>query len=321
MLRRNRKSAKGGVTDSGFGRCRQGEASATAFKQNLATNIIYSMLRKIFKVTVWFLGFVIILMGIIYLVAWKSPAYYRVSDCGPDAIIPFNQYDSIADHPRPMILESKNVVIFGATHTRDPKDPQIDEIEFKWNQLKPTVALVEGRLDFLLPGFMDPVKNLGEGGKVKALANSSGIPLYNWDLSKEELAERLRSKFSGEQIALAQILFPYFGAMRFGKPSSPEKYIDEYLYRAKYVGLEEQFRTAADVDREWKKVFPAGPDWRTVSDEQGLPGYLESYLAAINDLRNQQLVCAIRQLVAKGERVFVICGSSHAACIRPAFFQ
>lgn len=165
---------------------------------------------------------------------------------------------------------------------------------------------------------MDPVKNLGEGGKVKALAGRDDVPVYNWDLSKEELAERLKQKFSPEQIALAQILSPYFSKLRFGKPSSPEKFIEEYLHRAKYAGVEEKFRTPADVDNEWRKFFPQGPDWRNVSDETTLPGFLNNYLAAINDLRNQQLVCAIQELTAKGERVFVICGSSHAACIEPA---
>lgn len=276
------------------------------------------MYKKIFKGLAWLLGIVILLAGIVYLVAWKSPDYYKAASCSNSKIVPFSNYDSISDHPRPLIVENKGVVVFGATHTRDPKDPQIAEIEFKWKQLRPTIALVEGRLDFLLPGLMDPVKTLGEGGKVKALAGKAGVPVYNWDLSKEELAERLKQKFSPEQIALAQILFPYFSTLRFGKPSSPEKYLEEFLHRAKYVGLEDKFQTAADVDREWKKIFPAGPDWRNVSDEHTLPGYLNDYLAAINDVRNQQLVCAIRQLLAKGERVFIICGSSHAACIQPA---
>lgn len=275
-------------------------------------------MKKIFKATAWLLGIVILLMGVVYLIAWKSPQYYTAAQCSNSNIVPFSLYDSIADHQRPLIIENNKLVVFGASHTKDPKDPQIAEIEFKWKQLKPTIALVEGRLDFLLPGLMDPVKNLGEGGKVKALAGKDGVPVYNWDLSKEELAKQLKQKFSPEQIALAQILSPYFGSLRFGKPASPEKYIEEYLHRAKYVGLEDKFKSAADVDREWKKIFPAGPDWRTVSDEHGMPGYLEDYLTAINDIRNQQLVCAIQQLLAKGERVFVICGSSHAACIEPA---
>ncbi|HEY0677150.1 MAG TPA: hypothetical protein VGD17_02645 [Chitinophagaceae bacterium] len=278
------------------------------------------MLKKIFKITAWFLGVIVLLLGVIYLVAWKSPSYFPVAECSNPAIVPFSKYDAISDHPRPLILEKNNLVVFGATHTRDPKDPQIAEIDFKWKKLNPTIALVEGRLDFLLPGFMDPVKTLGEGGKVKALANKTGVPLYNWDLSKEELAKKLSATFSAEQIALAQILSPYFSSLRFGKPASPDKYIEEYLGRAKYVGLHEQFRSAADVDKAWKKHFPEGPDWRNVSDEYEMPGYLSNYLAAINDLRNKQLVCAIRELLSKGERVFVICGSSHAACIQPAVF-
>lgn len=278
-----------------------------------------AMFRKLMKATAWFLGAIILLTATVYLVAWKSPAYYRAANCGSSIhIIPFSKYGSIADHPRPLILESKNVVVFGATHTRDPKDPQMAEIEFKWKKLRPTVALVEGRLDFLLPGFMDPVKNLGEGGKVKALAKKAGVPLYNWDLPKEELAKQLGNSFSAEQIALAQILSPYFSQLRFGKPASPDAFIKEYLSRAHYVNAADKFKTVADLDREWKRQFPNGPDWRDVSDETTLPGYLDSYLAAVNDLRNKQLICAISQLIAKGERVFVICGSSHAACISPA---
>lgn len=277
------------------------------------------MFRKLLKVTAWLLAAIVLTMGAIYLVAWKSPDYYRPAACsGSINIIPFSKYGTIADHARPLILENKNVVVFGATHTRDPKDPQIAEIEFTWKKLEPTVALVEGRLDFLLPGFMDPVKNLGEGGKVKALAKKAGIPLYNWDLSKEDLAKQLRDSFTAEQIAIAQILSPYFSNMRFGKPASPDEFIKEYLHRAKYVNAEDKFKTAADLDREWKKQFPNGPDWRDVSDETTLPGYLDTYMAVVNDLRNKQLVCAIRRLTAKGERVFVICGSSHAACIKPA---
>jgi hypothetical protein len=39
------------------------------------------------------------------------------------------------------------------------------------------VALVEGRLGFLLPGFMDPVAAYGETGAVAALARADGLPV------------------------------------------------------------------------------------------------------------------------------------------------
>lgn len=273
-------------------------------------------MKKVFKFLGWTLFLVVLPGGILFLIAWKSPEYYEVKNHGNHPFISFKDYT--ANHPKPFVIEQKNLVVFGAAHTRDPKDSQIALINDKWERLQPTIALVEGRLGFLLSMFMDPVKNLGEGGKVKELANKDGIPVYNWDLSKEELAKALQEKFSKEQIALAQILNPYFGQLRFAKPANPEKYMETYLERAANVGLEKDFKTAADVDRVWKKYFPS-IDWRTVSDEQALPGYLSEMMAFTNDLRNQQLIDAVKELTAKGERVFVICGSSHAVCVEPAF--
>jgi len=281
------------------------------------------LLKKIIRIFAWTIGSVVVLCGIIFLIAWKSPKYYNVSrtyDPIADSIIPFKYYPSINNHPRPYIIRSNNqYCIFGAQHTRDPENTEIKIIEKEWNDLKPTIALVEGRLGFLLPGLMDPVKTLGEGGKVKALAGKNDIPVYNWDLPKEMLAKQLLKKFTAEQIALAQILNPYFSELRFGKPASPEKFIEEFMYRAKYVGQENNLRTAADIDNAWKKYFPTGPDWKNVNDQEGLPGFLNDMAAFSNDLRNQQLVLVIKELVSKGEKVFAICGSSHAACVATAF--
>jgi hypothetical protein len=282
------------------------------------------MLRKIIRILLWIVGVVVVLLGFVFVFAWRSPAYYIVDGAkiiAEPPIIPFTEYGQIADHPRPFILtdDHKGYVIFGATHTRDPQHPQIPLLKKEWLSLRPTVALVEGRLDFLLPGIMEPVGNLGEGGLVKALADEDDVPVYNWDLSKEALASKLNGQFRAEQIALAQILNPYFSQLRFGKPASPEKFIAEYLKRAKYVGEEQNFKSAADVDLVWRKYFPDGKDWREVSDEYELPGYLSEMMAATNDLRNQQLVAAVKELLNKGERVFAVCGSSYAACVAPAF--
>ena len=273
-------------------------------------------MKKILKLTAWLAGIIVLALGLIFLISWKSPKYYTLQQKHqPYQYTPFKNYNS--EHPRPFIVEQGNVLVFGAEHTRNPKHKEIAMIEEKWNAFKPTVALVEGRLGFLLPGMMDPVENLGEGGKVKELTQKDDVPVYKWDLSKEALAKQMQGKFNREQIAIAQILNPYFGTMRHGKPSSPETYIEEYMKRAAYVGLEDSIKTTQDVDRIWKKYFP-NKDWREVTDEYGLPGYLADMMTYTNDLRNQQLVAAIKELSAKGERVFVISGSSHAVCVAPA---
>ncbi len=275
------------------------------------------------KIILWIAVSILLLLVLIYIIAWKSPVYYVVSTgniAASDSIIPFKDYSNIIDHPRPYIINYKNVLtVFGAEHTRDPNHIEIPLIEEEWNKLKPTVALVEGRLDFHLPLIMNPVENLGEGGKVKELSSKAGIPIYNWDLSKEDLAKRLVKYFEPEQIAIAQILSPYFGELRHSRPSDPEKFIEEYIDRAEYVGEEKNIQTAEDVDRIWKKYFQSEIDWRNVDDQYGLPGFLAEIATITNDLRNHHLVNVIHDLLQKGERVFVICGSSHAACIAPAF--
>lgn len=273
-------------------------------------------MKRVFKFLAWLVAIVVVLCAAVFFIAWKSPKYYVVQQppAAPASFLPFKDYT--VNHPKPYIVQKNNLVVFGAEHTRDPNHAEIALIEAKWNELKPTVALVEGRLGFLLPGLMDPVENLGEGGKVKELAHRDDVPLYNWDLSKEALANNLKTRFSAEQIALAQILNPYFSNLRFGRPSNPQ---DLLLFdRAKYVGLQDSLKTVEDIDRTWKKYFPA-LDWRDVSDEGPLPGYLADMMTAGNDLRNQQLIAAINELTAKGERVFVACGSSHAVCVAPAF--
>ncbi|MNY57823.1 hypothetical protein D3C86_1940850 [compost metagenome] len=82
--------------------------------------------------------------------------------------------------------------------------------------------------------------------------------------------------------------------------------------------MEDSIKSVQDIDKVWKKYFST-IDWRNVSDETTLPGYLNDMLAVTNDLRNQQLISVVNELVSKGERVFLICGSSHAYCVGPAF--
>jgi hypothetical protein len=273
-------------------------------------------MKKLFKFLGWLVLFILIIGGTVFLLAWKSPKYYIVQSHTNSPYIPFKNYT--AGHAKPYVIEQKNLVIFGAEHTRDPQHKEITLIKQQWDRLQPTVAMVEGRLGFLLPQFMNPVKNLGEGGKVKELAHRDDVPLFNWDLSKEELAKKLQAKFSKEQIAISQILNPYFSNLRFGKPSNPESFVKPYLKRAANVGMEDEIKSVADVDMLWKKYFPS-IDWRNVSDEQALPGFLADMMAFSNDVRNQQLIDVIKELTAKGERVFLICGSSHAVCVEPAF--
>ena len=222
----------------------------------------------------------------------------------------------INSHERPFIVEHNNILIFGAEHSKNSKDEQNKSIEALFNEFKPTVVLIEGRLGFHIPFIMNPVKKFGEMGLAASLAKEHDALLYSWETPKGELINQLRLNFSDEQIILKEILTPYFSNLRFGKPDSPENFVEQYLDRAQWLGLQDRISNIEDLDSLWNRDFSNEKDWRETSDQYGLPGYLVKIGDHANYIRNQNLLCNIKKLIEQNERVFVVCGSSHAVCIK-----
>jgi hypothetical protein len=253
---------------------------------------------------------------------WRSPDYFPGKVAAADGerrMIPYAKYQP--GHREPYVYKDDHVLVFGARHTSDPEDPQLDRIDREWRAFRPTVALVEGRLGFLAPGLMDPVEKYGEVGRVFALARRDEVRTYTWEISDTEMASQLAAEYPPERVALFLVLRPYFSNLRYGKPSSPNDYVADFLDRADAPALEGTIDSVADIDRIWQRDFQGEKDWRDVSDETALPGYLQDISDASNDARNRHLFRLATVLAEGGERVFVICGSSHAVLMEPAFRQ
>ena len=260
----------------------------------------------------------VVLTVLTFTYFWRSPGYYLDVEAYPGEAKVIAKQDYRLGHPQPYVYESDGVLVYGSIHTTDPGDPQLDDIENRWRAFRPTIALVEGRLGFLAPGFMDPVEEYGEMGRVYALAKADGVTSYTWDLPWDHGATTLAGRFPPDRVALYFVLRPYFSNLRFGRPASPEAFLEEYLHRASIPALAGTIDDVGDVDRIWRRDFPGERDWRDVSDEGPLVGYLNDIGNASEDLRNQHLVRVVHTLRVRGERVFVVCGSSHAVLIEPA---
>jgi hypothetical protein len=137
-------------------------------------------------------------------------------------------------------------------------------------------------------------------------------------MPQNRLTQALAERHSKEKVALFLVLRPYFSNLRHGKPASPEKFVEEFLGRAADPAVEGSIHSVADIDRIWSRDFPNGPNWRDVSDEHALPGYLQTISDDSSGFRNRHLLRTIVTLSAKGERVFVAAGSSHAVVLEPA---
>ena len=275
---------------------------------------------KVGKYALLFVVLILALMVFSYLRIWRSPPYYTPSNditlCIP--VMSNTEYGSfVANHPRPYIVQIATVngglLLYGSTHTNDPSDPQVAQIEQLWQSHRPTVLLVEGRLGFLYSGLSNPVHSYGEMGAAYALARQDRVTTYSWEPTRDIEIGLLLEEHAAERVALFFTLRPYFSNYRFGKPDDPDAVAQEYLNsRTDYPGLRGTLRDVADIDAIWQRDFAEYDDWRNTSDEYGLPGYLAELVEASNRARDEHFARVIIDLVQQGHRVFAVAGSSHA---------
>ena len=283
------------------------------------------------KRSIYIWAFPVLLLGGVIVWGWKniwrSPPYFpqSVNEVALSAhIMTMDEYDQVIDsHVRPYVVQIEGnpgaVLLYGSEHTKSPNDPQMMDIQNRWEAFNPTVALVEGRLGFLAEGFMNPVTEFGESGWVYKLARDDSLPAYTWELQREDEVSLMLEKYPKERVALFYILRPYASNLRYGKPEDPEAILEQYIReRTKIPGLEDSFKSVEDIDYVWQRDFKDYPDWRDTSDQHGWPGYLDEIADAANIIRNEHLAKLIVYLAQKGERVFIIAGSSHAVSLDAA---
>lgn len=251
---------------------------------------------------------------------WRSPGYYSVAKQREfqQPVMSMQEYGESGGHVRPYIYrlgsDRGEVYVLGIDHTKDPDDRQIDSIEKAWDNFKPDVLLVEGRLGFLLSGLQDPVETHGEGGKAVSLAKRDNVEFYTWEPQKQDEVKMMLQRFPAKRVAMFYSLRPYLSNFRHGKPEDPDAKLQSYIdSRTDYDGIRGEITSVAEIDSLWAADFPQEEDWRDSTDEYGWPGgYLADMAAYSNELRNMHMVNAILEMVEEGKKVFITMGSSHA---------
>lgn len=277
-----------------------------------------NILKTLTVIVILFAAFALLLFtGII----WRSPKFYNVKEEKQFAvpIMTMEAYDTLGgEHVRPYIYKITKgkgaVYILGIEHTKDKNNAQIATLTAIWNEFKPDVAFVEGRLGFLFSGLQNPVTEHGEGGQTVALAKSDNVPFYSWEPQRTDELKITLAQFPAKHVALFYALRPYFSDFRFGKPKNPDAQMEAYISsRTDFDGIRGAIKTVAQVDSIWKKDFPGIKDWRDTSDQYGWPeGYLSEIFSLSNQIRDIHMCSAIAEEVNQGKKVFVTMGSSHA---------
>lgn len=271
------------------------------------------------------LGFVLVQCNII----WIPPKSYKITqtvDLNPP-VMTLDEYTSsglIDSHPRPFIFTKEikpdhaALMVFGAEHSYDPQHKQFAAMKENWDKFKPTVAMVEGKLDLILKPIFNPVKASGEGGFVQTMAKKNGIKLYTWEPGMQEEINYALRKVDPLHVATFYCLRPYNNKWdQLSKDEQDKKLKSLISKRASYPGLKGSLTSVAQVDSLWKMDFPDLPSWRSYKHPRnGWPeGKFETIAYLTNSVRDDYMCNAILELVGKGERVFISMGSSHAVRI------
>lgn len=243
----------------------------------------------------------------------------------PARAVPVMSFEEYARAPLPPIphilaltVGQGQLFYFGARHTFDPADWQLQAIEDFWRQYRPTLAFNEGGEPPALPSRDETVSRFGEPGLVRFLAKRDGVAVRSLEPPRGEEYARLLKEFSVEQIKVFYVLR---GVAQFRKSRNDEQ-VEDFVERvlaglSKEPGLEGAPRSLAEIEPSYARLFPEPSDWREVPDAWFDPAvarpavYLNRISRTLSEFRDCHMVDLLITEVRKGARVFAVVGGSH----------
>ncbi len=231
-------------------------------------------------------------------------------------------WQEYVEHPRtgPYILELNkrkgSLFYYGAFHKVDPKDPQFEDIERKWEQFRPTYAFCEGRIWPLEESRTHAIRSYGEQGLITFLAARDGVPVKCIDPSISEQIRYLRNRYPPHQVKIYFIL----RQANINKMLRREdKNLDDarlLLSKMERFGGSRYFPTTLiEFEHMFSQLFPELDKWQNIpysyfkSSEKG--GFLAEIHQKLIEYRDQTMIQKVTKALKKGERVFAVVGRSH----------
>ncbi|MEM8679646.1 MAG: hypothetical protein AAGF97_09875 [Planctomycetota bacterium] len=249
----------------------------------------------------------------------RPPSYSPQVELGAVQLRPWNEHDAIyrsAQFPYVLSLtgDEGQLEYVGAKHTSDATEPQLTEIEDRWQTFQPTVALCEGRSRLSRFATRNKTGRLSESDLIRILANQHNVPLYTLEPTYEDEVAGLLQEFESQLVATYMTLRVYTAEIKqFESPSRTQQdrlALHLLRKRTNVRGLAGSMTSIADLDQYWQRAFPDAEDWRELTDIDRL-----SLLRQVGDLarevRGEHMMRTIVELVQRGERVFAVVGASH----------
>jgi hypothetical protein len=254
------------------------------------------------------------------------PVSYQPSiDVGPVVLRTWPEHDAIYEKTEfPYVLEIEpgrgKLLYFGCQHTSDAADPQLAELERRWAEFQPTVAFCEGRARMSRFASRPSSGPFSESTLVRILAYRSGVPLYTLEPPYEDEVAGLLRQHDAKLVA-TYLTLRVFTSEAKGYQGDRDALASGLMrQRLEVSGLRNVFASLADFDRHWRERFSGSPDWRTLPDTESVP-LLKEIGDTSRQIRGEQMVRSLVELVRQGERVFAVVGASHVIRQEPFLRQ
>lgn len=262
-------------------------------------------------------GFVISVLAWLVLsyVLVRPPSYKHSKTLGPVSLLSWPQHDEIyskTDFPYVLELTSNQgaLLYFGCRHTADASDPQLIELERRWKDFRPTVALCEGRERMNRFASRPDSGPYSESRLVRTLAYQSGTTLYTLEPEYQDEVDGLLSLHSPKEVATYLSLRAYTSEAKGYSGSREELMLTLLQKRTNVNGLRNTFDSIESFEAYWREEFSASVDWRDLPNTESNDRLLKIGHSS-RQIRGEHMVQTLLELVAKGERVFAVVGASH----------
>lgn len=213
---------------------------------------------------------------------------------------------------------STGILILGTSHTNDPTNQQLSELERQYAAFAPTRVFVEGGKWPVAETRAETVSRYGEMAYASLLAKQAGIAPEDAD-----------PDLSSEMDHVAQIEGPertklYYALrmVRQFRSESDTRSIDEKMsawlhseYFKRSALLRGVIANLSELDAAVRDILPSVGDWHSVSPQWMQATNAESPLATVakmsSQYRAQFLTDKIVASMIEGERVLAVIGLAH----------
>lgn len=262
------------------------------------------------------------------------------------SVMSFEEYAKI-EHEVPYVYELKQgdreVLYFGVDHSNDISNPQFNEIQKKFNEIKPDVVFVEG-FDSLAEKkekavehiskntIEDLTKSFGESGFVLKLAVSSGADFDSPEPKfKTEIEYLLKKGFSKEDIFAFYLYRQISQYDRSVENVNIEEYLnlliadiknqtdwqnfDYSILHLKKIG-EKIWGEKGDLYSKEFSIERVDPTpWENRTEMQTI---ITKIAQESNQFRNGYMIQRIQEVLKDKKKLFIVFGASHAVMQEPA---